>query len=263
MSASADPTMNPRGRRKNRKKRRSIIKRLLVVGGLVIVLALAGLWFSVQHVPVWYQPMVIAPQNVQAIRNDFVQAHDELNELMLRSNEPFDYKISQDRLNSWISIREGIWPEVRDWLPSYVQNPFVTFDEQGLRVAATISQDSLRTVLSVRFAVTADKDNFHIQLTEVQSGSLPVPEAVVRAQLEKLDQEGWNLETFGYNLRNQPRPEDLLKGISWPNSSAWKQVNLSGSDHRQFAVTGVRFEEGAVTLTIQPLGAVSSRKAKK
>jgi hypothetical protein len=218
-----------------------------------VVATVGGLWLGFQHVPAWYQPVEIPPAQVQRVRDDLTQAENDLNARMILSNAPFEFRITQDRLNAWVSAREEIWPESRNWLPPSVQDPFVTIDEKGVRLAATVSYGSLRTVVSAIVAIRADENCLQLRLVEVRGGSLPAPERFVRGQLKNLERTGTRIGTLGGADAASGGLSRLLDGISLPNSGVWEQPNLGSPDRRRFRVVGVRFEQGVAVVTVRPL----------
>jgi len=172
---------------------------------------------------------------------------------MVRAYQPFEFRVTQDQLNAWIAAREEMWPLAREWLPPGIADPFVSIDEQGIRLAATVQFGSLQTVVGVRLAVTAAPDRLHLKLIEVTSGSLPVPASLVEQQLVSFYRKhGIQLEwPDRQGERKLVNLNGLAsEGIDLPNLGVWRQLDLPP---REYRVIGLGFEPGVLTLTVQPL----------
>ncbi|MBI4580150.1 MAG: hypothetical protein HY718_10640 [Planctomycetes bacterium] len=223
--------------------------RWVLPGLLAIVLATAGgLWLAFQHVPAWYRPVEIAPDQMQAVRDDLVRVQSAFGEHLALASEPFEYRISQDQINSWLAAREDIWPLSREWLPPGVSEPFVTIDPAGIRLAAACRYGSVQTVLSARVMVRADENQVHFQVIETHSGSLPVPRGWLRDRLASVPPPAEF--PWAANGRGDGDPAsvaDVLEGVSVPNTGVWWEPK------RPYRVIAVRLEDGAIVLAIRPL----------
>lgn len=220
---------------------------LLLVGSL-----LTG-WLLFQHKPAWYQPTQLPPDpaEVQRIRNDLTRTSDELGKSLNQAVKPFRFKLTQDQINAWLAAREAIDPMTREWLPLQLSDPMVVFEKDGIRLAATYTSESLRTIVSAKLMVDAHSKGLTVRLDEVSGGSLSLPRAVVREGLKTIGGRlSAELAEAGVSTPDghRPRLADLLEGITLPNTGKWE---MSGG--LRFRVVDVELEPGAITLTIERL----------
>lgn len=241
----------------DRKWRRRWWKWALAGAGLIVVTFLVVSWMLFQHVPSWYRPMEVPPEQVQYVQQDLARTADALNERMVRATDSFVFEITQDQLNAWMAAREEMWPLAREWLPPRIADPFVTIDEQGIRLAVTFNSGSIQTVLSARFAVDADEESIHLQLLEVRSGSLRVPRSWLQDQLAALDLQRALGEGIGSVDNHNLNIDKIFEGISLPNEGIWRQADLPP---RKYRVIGLQLKPESLAITVQPLGYDRSRR---
>ncbi|MGQ9650329.1 MAG: hypothetical protein ACUVXJ_09485 [Phycisphaerae bacterium] len=227
------------------------VRRTLWVAGLLVLFTAVTLWLMFQHIPSWYRPPAIGPANHQRIRNDWAGSRDSLQQAMLHE-EPFDFFVTQDQLNSWLAIREAIWQLSRQWLPSALSDPFVLVEKEGLRLAATYRNGSIRTVVSARLEITLQARGIWVRLAGLDAGSLGVPDSWVRERLRLIDGRAWSPgQKSRYQLGGPPLPSlrTLLDGAVFPRTWVWKESELA----LPFEITGLRFEPGVVVISFRPL----------
>lgn len=225
----------------------------LAVAGITF---LAVSWLLFQHVPSWYQPIEVPPDQVQRVQADLMRTTDTLNERMVRAREPFQFTIGQDQVNAWLAAREDMWPLSREWLPPGVSDPFVTIDAEAVRLAGTVQYGSVQTVVSVRLTLTADAERVRVQLLDVTGGSLPVPRGWVEELLVRFQQthagrlERLAPDSSDLNQRNHIMLNDLYEGIDFSNRGLWRQLD---NRPRPYRIIGLRLEPKALTVTVQPV----------
>lgn len=216
-------------------------------------------WLMFQHIPSWYQPMDIPPADQRnRIRIEATAAYENFNQKLATATAPFDWQITQDRLNEWLGAREVIWPLSRDWFGPDISGPMVVIEPDGVRIAATCRLGGVQTVVSALFEAVADEEAVTIRLAEIESGSLPLPPTWAREQLAKLDTGGWpagRRSPWQYDSTPLPRLSTLPDGADFPNGWIWR----NGDYRRPFRVTDIRLEPGALTLRIEPLTPQSRR----
>jgi hypothetical protein len=184
------------------------------------------------------------------VLNDLTRTTDTLSERMAHADEPFRIRFRQDQINSWMAAREAIWPLAREWLPPTLSDPFIRFAPDGVRLAITYNNDTLRAVLSAQLLVSAKEDAIRVRLAEVSGGSLPVPTEWLRDELQKIDTGAW---PAGQRLEQQAGPgtipplASLLSGADFPNAWIW------WDSKRPYKITDFELEPGAVVVTFQPL----------
>lgn len=219
-----------------------------LTGGLLLLLLVAAVgWLMFQRIPSWYRPVDLPPEQLQQVRDDLVRTGDGFSVLVVQSQEPFEYRITQDQINRWLAAREDIWPGSREWLPPELSNPFVSITPEGVRVAVTWRNGQVRTVFSGLVGLHADEQGIHLRLKSVQCGALPVPQDIIQEQLRSV-----KLWRPGTRARGQagpgtlPDPRDLFEGLVFPKAWIWPEPR------RVCTITGLRCEEGALTVTVLP-----------
>jgi hypothetical protein len=234
------------------------VRRLLkrwrwILGGLVALLVAAVVtgWLLFQHIPAWYRPVQIPPDeaHIQSIRNDLVRTSDTLAAALKEPRGPFKFRLAQDQVNAWLSAREVIDPKTREWLPPTLSEPMVVFEPGGVRVGATYTEGNLRAVVSAKLLLTADGDGVRAKLEDVAGGSLALPAGIVRNGLKAFDRRvSPKLTEIGVTARDRRlRLRDLADGVVLPSTGKWP-----GSGQR-FRVLGLDFEHGVVTVTMERL----------
>jgi len=222
---------------------------MLLAGLLLTAGFLLTAWLLFQHVPSWYRPVVIAAGEAQRVRNDLLGTQDVLTE-SVRAGQTFRYVFSQQRVNEWLAVREAVWPESRNWLPKGLSDPFIAIDEQGVRLAATYRHGGLRTVVSAQLGLVAEEGGIRVQLLDVTTGDLSLPDSWIRHKLEALDAGGWPTgRTIPYQHGNQPLPplSGLFEGLLLPRE--W----IMWTTGQPFRITGLDLAEGALTVAFEPL----------
>jgi hypothetical protein len=228
------------------------VKRILAAAAVLVVLAFATTWMLFQRIPAWYTPPEIAPNEIQAVKNDFAHTESVLSE-RLNEAEPsgeFEFLLTQDQVNGWIAIRREIWPRSRQWLPSYLSQPMVVLDRDGIRVAALLTRQSLRSVVSLRVEVRTVPDGVSVRLAEVTAGGLPVPQSQIHRYLKQFDRKVWPV---GQVLPGQigpyrlPSLTHIQEGIRLPDSWIW------ANGKQPFRITAITFEAGQVRIGLEPL----------
>ncbi|MCH8991680.1 MAG: hypothetical protein IIA44_08035, partial [Acidobacteria bacterium] len=68
------------------------------------------------------------------------------------TGEPFEYIVHQDRLNRWLAGRMAIWPGVRQWVPPWLEDPVIVFDDGQIVLAGIASIASVTGVNSGSWA---------------------------------------------------------------------------------------------------------------
>ncbi len=224
----------------------------LAAAGLV---ALAGLWLALAHVPGWYQPMIVPPSEYQIVRDDLVMAAEEFSTALV-AGEPFRFALTQQELNEWISARWQIWPAAEEWVPRWLAEPMVVFKPDRIIVAGTLERGWLRTVASLHLRVIAEADALRVRLEGLHGGSLPVPATMIEKQLAEF--AGQTQERLA---RGQASPQakavnaaELEQSIALPNEFTWPNGRYD------FRIEAIDVDDGRIIVTVRPLG--QRRKAR-
>jgi len=226
----------------------------------VLLVALAAGWLMFQHIPAWYHPLEIPPEQVQSVRDDFVGTFDRLSELLNTSPGPFEFRLRQDQVNAWLVSREQMWPESRRWLSPQLSDPQVIVDRSGVRLGATFRHGGVRSVLSAQFEVHADQGGVAVKLAGVSAGSLPMPRSKVRELLATIDARHWPAGRRGHGqVDDRPLPAlaGLYEGIILPNGWIWQ------NGRRPFRITRLTCEPGEIVAIFEPLPRQVSRPSRR
>lgn len=224
-----------------------LILLIVLVSGVGLVCTLILLF---QHIPAWYRPTIIAPADLQRVKNDLIGTHQGFTDKLRFATGPFEYRLTEQQINAWLAAREQMWPPSREWLPSALSDPMMTVEDGAIRLAAVYRESGLKTVVSVRFNITGDANGIYIGLTDVSSGSLPVPISWVQGELAKLDPRLWPAGRMAYGQHSGPplpALADIFEEATFSNAWIWD------NGHIPFRVVGLTAEPGAVVFIIEPL----------
>jgi hypothetical protein len=238
---------------------------IFTLAGLGLGAFLLTAWLTFQHVPDWYRPVALAPDQVKAAQDDLIETFygesgRSFNQILAHAAGPFQYRLAQDQLNRWLAVREEVWPLSRKWLPSSLTDPVIVLEKGAVRIAATYrGAGGLQTVVSARINLSGGPDRVHVQLADVSGGSLPIPGSWLKEALAAVDRRAWPAGRSSHlQYRNEPLPplSNLPDGIDLPNTWRWKVYD----GDIPFAITDVKVEPGAMTLTVQRLPQLPERR---
>lgn len=224
-----------------------------LIAALLTVLALAAVgtaWMMFQHIPDWYRPARVPPEQEQMVRDDITATYDSLNIGMNESTQSFDHRFTQDQINAWLAMLERMWPNSRKWLPPEMTDPQIAIDPEGIRLAITYRYQDIRTVLNAQFHAIADTDGITLRLLGVYAGSLPMPNARVQKLLTQIDTNVISDEKRTISpLQDRPMPPlaTLFDGIRLPNDYVWE------NGKKPFRITQLTFEPGELIVKFDPL----------
>jgi hypothetical protein len=219
-------------------------KRIILIGSLCGCAAIAGALYAFLRTPSWYAPPVIAPADQQKVRNNLVAAEQAFTESLRAGRGPFIYRIFQDDLNRWITMRREIYPLIEELAPPQLADPFVMFDEGVITVAGRYSGWLGGVVASIDIVPTLEEDALVLRATAVRCGSVGVPMHLggigLDGTIERDREETWP---------GSPRIwGDFSRGLRIETEAWWKN---GGIDYRMLDVW---VEPGRLCLKIEPLG---------
>jgi hypothetical protein len=215
-----------------------------MVAALGIVGVVAGVLAAALATPRWYQPPVIAPEERQQVRNSLVAAEQTFTESLRAAHGPFTYRLMQDDLNRWITMRREIYPLLDELTPPEWQEPFVAFRRGTIRVGGRYRLGAKNVVVSMDIVLSMETDSLVLRATALRCGTVRVP----------VDAGGIGLGQKIERRREQAWPGspaisgDLASGLKLETRAWWKN---GGIDYR---VLDVRVEPGVLSITIEPLG---------
>jgi hypothetical protein len=194
-----------------------VICGILVVGGVV---CLVSGWLSYRHVPEWYRPVYVAPEDEQDARDELGAAFTELSRGMGRGM-PFEFVVHQDQLNRWLVGRDRIWPASKRWIPEQISDPMIVFDRGEVLIAGLWCGPGPQTVVNIRLRLEMNGGVLRSVVKGVRGGALPVPMAPIKAELARLEAR--------WAERREPLLPDAgsivgaLEGAALPREIPWSQ----------------------------------------
>lgn len=221
--------------------------RLLGLCVLLSPFALLAIWMTIQHIPSWYQPALIAPHDYQKVRDDFESAFNEMSASMMAS-DPFRLVLRDRQLTNWLAMRGEILPEAGNWLPDYLQDPVIRFERGRLLVAGTVTRGGVSTVITLGWTFQVEPKVITARLDLTRTGSLPLPQGLVARTLARIAARGSSGQTpITKGIQLAGRLEQAATGLTIENRFRWKNGD------RLFRITGIDSADGALRLNIQPL----------
>ena len=235
-----------------RSSKMRLVRRVSAGVVALIAIVICAAWLMFQHIPSWYRPIVIsALGDLDRVRQDLSGTYDRLDTAIMYANGPFEFHLREDQVNAWLAARENIEPGTKGWLPTMLSNPFVHVESDGLRVAATVRREELKTVLSARLTFETTADTLRMRMSEVRTGRLPIPEKWLREALADLAdklQSSENPKSARNSTKAEPAEwEQLFAGIDLKNTVVSEFIN------RPFRITDLRFEPPEIVATLEPL----------
>ena len=212
-----------RGRRRHRK----IWKRLAAgAAGLVILLVLAATvaWMAFQHIPSWYVPLEVSRADLSRVRNSLPNTYQELSDQIIKG-EPFDFTLSEQAVTEWIVARGELYPDARDWLPTWIRDPVVSFEDDHCIVGGRIIYDDWQTIVGIHLVADISEETVTIRADRFTTGALPVPLSQLSELLERLlHDQRLDVEAMPDpaaaivgRLRSTGPTDLMAHGVSWPN----------------------------------------------
>lgn len=215
---------------------------LTLIVGLAVVL-FSGICALVRT-PGWYDPPVIPPEERQDVRNNLLNAEQAFTESLMNTSEAFTYHLYQDDVNRWVAMRREIYPLIDELAPPQLQDPFVIFDDGEITLAGKLRAAGVELVFSVDLSVSYEDDAIVLRVGAIRCGSVRLPwdaaDLPLRATVDRAAGESWP---------GSPRVwGNLAEGLHIGNTAQWKNGGV------RYRVTGVESQDGALNLTVQPLG---------
>jgi len=194
--------------------------------------------------PGWYDPPEIPPAQRQSVRNNLVEAEQAFTEALRAQAGAFVYHLHAEDLNRWLAMRREIYPGLESVLPAGVTDPFVTFDDGVITIAARHVGRGPNAIISLDIAPQVEGDAIALHAQGARCGVLPVP-------------LGWEGLFDSVEL-------DLDRGVAWPGSPRirgslkaglrleaeawWKNGGIA------YRVLEVTVAPGELRLRVEPLG---------
>ncbi len=236
--------------------RRRWIRRVGIGLSVAVVVALVGGWLVLHHVPAWYRPVTVAPDQVQRVRDSLTRVFQNISERMVaRPRAKFETAITQQTVNEWLAVRGQIWPDSEQWIPPWLRDPVIAFEPGRLILAAHFDRNGWEAIVAVHLSVTADHGRVTARVERVSCGALPLPMSLLGAPLADLvDGDRLDLPGMPDELANAVRKVQgteigalLTEGLTFDGPFIWKNGD------RPYHITELRLQRGRLILTIDPL----------
>lgn len=240
--------------RRNLNRRKRILRILIgvvLVGGVFA----GGLWLAAHHVPGWYQPVYVPEARLDEVRADATRNYNRFGDGVVR-RKPFDLTFDEHQVSAWIAARERIWPQSVDWIPAWLNDPIIRFQEGHIVVAARVEFEGYEFIAGAHLTIEVGNDDILVvRLVRVTIGSLPVPLGMLGGSLASLlRMEGCDpdfmpapvADTAEYFRESEPTTV-LSEGLRRANRFIWE------NGRRPYRIAGIKINNGKLTLTIEPL----------
>jgi hypothetical protein len=201
--------------------------------------------------PGWYQPPVVAVEEQQLVRNNLVAAEQAMTESLLKSQGPFVYHLYQDDVNRWIAMRRAIYPLIDELAPPQLADPFVLFDESGVRLAGQYRAGGVSVILSIDIDLRLEGEELVLRAKGIRCGSAGLP----------LNFAGLPLATPIERDRERTWPGspriwgDFVSGVHLESKAWWKNGGM------EYRVRRMDLQPGRIDFEIEPLGRHSAEKS--
>lgn len=157
---------------------------LIVVGVLLLMLAVAGvwLWLAVRHVPHFYaDALAVDPGEQQQASDKMVRRTTALSN-DLHKDGHWDAVFTADQINGWLAVdREENHPKL---IPHEFHDPRVAIHDGQLIVGCRYESGQMNTVLSLTGDVYLQSPNvLGVRIERARAGAVPLPLKDVTSKL--------------------------------------------------------------------------------
>ncbi|HRX83446.1 MAG TPA: hypothetical protein P5572_00340 [Phycisphaerae bacterium] len=240
--------------KKRRHRRRTvwIVRTALGVGGVLIV-GLLGLWLALERVPGWYAPLEVAQAELPRVRNSLPNTYQSLNDAAL-ADEPFDFSISDRTVTEWVVARGELYPEARTWLPDWLRDPVVHFEDGRCVVGARIDYRGWQTILGIHLEFAVADDFVTARVDKLTAGAVAIPLSRLAGPLaDLLDERRVDVSLMPdpvadvvRRLRAEGVEHLIEEGVRWPNRFELRNAR------RVVKVRSITCADGMLTARVEP-----------
>lgn len=236
------------------RRRRRRLRRVVLFLLAALLLTLAGSWLALRHIPNWYQPVQVANDQLQRVRDSLTDTFREVSDRIV-AGEVFEIALTDQMVSEWVVARGQIWPDADEWLPAWLENPVVAFTSDRLVLGALLNRDGWQAIVGAHFSIRVQGDDVVLRLEEVTAGVLPVPLASLASPLQKLihsnrlDPEAMpdELARALVKLRDGPALSFLSQGQWMHGPLIWKNGD------RPYYIRDIQIGDGWLKAKIEPL----------
>lgn len=223
-----------------------------VIFGLVVIAAIAG-WFAFQRVPSWYEARHYARRDLPHIRNSLPNTYQDLNERIV-AGEVFEYAFDANTITDWIVARAELYPDAAEWIPDWIRDPVVAFEDNRAIIGARIDYDGWQAIIGIHLVADITREHVTVRVDKLTAGALPIPMDMLAEPLQQLldssriDPESLPDPIRGVVARLQSAgPQTLVdQGVQWRNIF---ETDTAG---RWIKFKEARAADGKLYVTIEP-----------
>jgi len=238
------------------KKRRMMVWVVRITLGAVLLIACTALaaWFAVERIPSWYQPIDVSQAELPRIRNSLPNTYQAINERII-AGDPFSFSLDQRTVTEWVVARGELYPESQGWLPPWVQDPVIRFDDGLCTFGARIDYQGWKTILGIHIAVEVDENEaVWVRIQKVTAGAVPVPLSRLTPMLDEL------LKSAELDPELMPDPaSDIIRDLRERGAGALISEGIQAKNRfktpngqRWAKLESVEAEDGILRLGIRP-----------
>ena len=226
-----------------------------IAGCSFFVLLISGiiLFMAFQRIPSWYRPIEIPQAEWPRVRESLPQTYSQLSKMINRSKDSV-FALSEKTATEWVVLRQELYPDAQEWIPSWIRNPVVVFENSTCVIGARVDYKGWQAIMGIHLVAEVNENTVTIRVDQVTAGALPVPKSVISDIIQRLlnnaDLDVDTLPDFAASvvgkLRNTDPTQIVTQGISWKN--LFKFPN----GKRLFKIGEVSTEGGELRVQILP-----------
>lgn len=211
---------------------------LLIVASLLWAI-FATSYLALKYVPSWYRPVYKSEILQDDITAELTDISRQINNNM-QMPQPFTFTISEEQVNRIISGIDYIFPEATDYIPEYISNPAVRFDNDEIQLGAIVEKDSKKIFVSVKIKVSASDKYLILEDIDIYAGLWRLPQSAIKDKVKKV------IKLIEQQL-NIPDMEKLIEERKIPNV-----FSFPNSDY-DLKILKIEAKGGTLSIQIQPI----------
>ncbi|NOX57871.1 MAG: hypothetical protein GXP29_03320, partial [Planctomycetes bacterium] len=141
---------------------------------VAVVTASVALWFSFQRIPAWYKPVYVASADLSRVRNSLPNTYDALNAKIQHGKE-FEFSLIDRTVTEWIVARAELYPDAETWLPDWLRDPVVVFEDNRAIIGARVDYQGWQAVIGIHIVLDITNESITARITKLTAGALPIP----------------------------------------------------------------------------------------
>ena len=254
-------------KRKGKKRRRSIMVRMLIsaLGLVLAMLVFFGvLWYLIGRQPAEYNPRYLT-QEEKKWANDL--GTYKYNQLFNKSyiDEKFTLSLEQQLVNALLMMDDDIWGYRRNFptAAKYFQDAQVAFHKERIHLMGRVTYEGVNTVMTIVLEPKiATEGKLQIRLDSVKAGALKIPDGIVnqklvdllktlKVPLKQVDSDG---ENNHYYIDSKELTDDL--GLVTLRLSSRPQLTtdavFKSTEDTKIRIEDIKISPGELELAVQP-----------